>query len=68
MKLPCRDCITMPICRSLVLELYNNEEFKMVSFLCNRCEIYQDYAIDGMNNDNLDPRAMKTHSFFKGIK
>jgi hypothetical protein len=65
MKFPCKDCITLSICRSLVLDRYVNEEFKMAAFLCNRCEEYAEYVIEGMNNDSYDPRVMATLTFFK---
>jgi hypothetical protein len=43
-KMPCRDCITLPICRSYILK--NDEYFpisKLVSIAVSKCSLLDEY-------------------------
>lgn len=69
MKIPCENCITLPICKSEVLEKYRNDEFLTAGFLCSKCKIFERHTNQALSEDGTyEIYVMMVLSFFRGLE
>lgn len=66
MEIPCIDCITLPICKSIALKPFwdGNKNVVLISELCKKCELIKEY-VDLIMCDISRFRIKNLHAFFK---
>ena len=67
--IPCKDCITLPVCKTLVLDKYHNDEFAMAGCLCSKCVIFNKYLQSILAKEGTyEIFVMQVLSFFRGLE